>query len=215
MVPATSELDLVPPTDPSLNQPAEAVKPGEIISGEVQSVIDRMLQLAAGKGHSKHDSRQMVGLAAPQIGYHKRIIIIDMAADGSLKEQSIQICINPRITQHSSQTVPGREGCWSCGNICGSVERAQSVTLEALDREGNPVKLELTGFTARIAQHETDHLDGTRFPDRIPEDQPEKLHWVRPEEFEAYRTQWQTWSHLCHREKWLEIKHSKKNIISG
>lgn len=148
----------------------------------------------------------MVGLAAPQIGYRKCIITIDLTADGSLKEQRIQVCINPHITKRSGETMQGREGCWSCGNICGNVERAQSVTLEALDREGKPIKLELTGFTARIAQHEADHLDGIRFPDRVPEDHPERLHWVRPEEFEAYRTQWQTWPHLCPHETWLSMR---------
>lgn len=204
---SAEELDLIPPTDPSLNEPSEEVRPSEIASPEVQGVIERMLQLAAGKGHSEQDSRQMVGLAAPQIGCRKRVIAIDMTADGSRKEQSMEVFINPRITKRSDETTSGREGCWSCGNICGNVERAQSVTLEALDRAGKPVKLELTGFTARIAQHETDHLDGIRFPDRIPEDQPQKLHLVRPEEFEAYRTQWQTWPHLCPRQTWLEMKH--------
>lgn len=202
-----AELHLLPPTDSLLNQPAEEIKPSEITSSDVQGVIRRMLELSAGKGKSKHDSRQMVGLAAPQIGYQKRIITIDIEADGSLKEQNLQVLINPRITDRSDTAVPGREGCWSCGNVCGNVERNQSVTLEALDRNGKPVRLELTGFTARIAQHETDHLDGIRFPDRIPEDQPERLHWVNPEEFEAYRTQWQTWPHLCPRAIWLAIKY--------
>lgn len=208
MATSVKELDLIAPTDPSLNERAEEIKPSQIASAKVQGIIDRMLELSAGKGHSTHDSRQMVGLAAPQIGYPKRIITIDVAADGSLKEQSLQVFINPSITKRSSATLPGREGCWSCGNICGNVERATDVTLEALDREGKPIKLELTGFTARIAQHEVDHLDGIRFPDRIPEDQPEKLHWVEPEEFQTYRTEWQTWPHLCPRQTWLEMKHS-------
>ncbi len=203
---STEELDLIPPTDPSLNQPAEEVKADEIASPDVQGLIGRMVALAMGKGYSKQDSRQMVGLAAPQIGCRKRIIIVDVAADGSLKVQSLRVFINPRITRRTSKTVPGREGCWSCGNICGNVERAQSITLEALDHNGKPIKLELTDFTARIAQHEIDHLDGIRFPDRIPEGHPEKLHWVKPKEFEAYREQWRTWPHLCSRQQWLDMK---------
>lgn len=200
------DLDLVEPTDTRLNQKSKEVKASDITSSRVQGIIDRMLELAAGKGHSKHDSRQMVGLAAPQIGANLRIVTIDTTADGSLKEQHIKVFINPRITRRSDETQPGREGCWSCGNICGNVERAQSVTLEGLDREGKAVKVELTGFVARIAQHETDHLDGIRFPDRIPEDRPEKLHWVKPEEFPDYRLHWATWSHLCPREKWEAMK---------
>ncbi len=205
-MPQANELELVEPTDQSLNQRANEITPDAVRSSEVQSIVDRMLELAAGKGHSKHDSRQMVGLAAPQLGAGKRIITIDMTADGSNKEQHIQVFINPRITARSAETVPGREGCWSCGNICGVVERAEAVTLEGLDREGRPMKVELTGFVARIAQHETDHLDGIRFPDRIPEDQPDKLLWVEPNEFADFRINWAHWPHKCPREKWLAMK---------
>lgn len=204
-----SELELVEPTDQSLNQASAEVLPDEISSAYIQGIIDRMLELAAGKGHSKHDSRQMVGLAAPQLGVNKRIITIDLTADGSLKEQHIQVFINPKITARSSDTIPGREGCWSAGNICGVVERAKQVTLEGFDREGKPLKLELEGFVARIAQHETDHLDGIRFPDRIPDDQPDKLHWVGPAEFPDYRLNWATWPTKCPREKWHAMKAGK------
>jgi Polypeptide deformylase len=69
-----------------------------------------------------------------------------------------------------------------------------------------PITVELSGFTARIAQHETDHLDGIRFPDRIPVDQPDKLHWVEPEQFPDYRLNWATWKQLCPRERWEAMK---------
>ena len=207
----THELDLIDPTDQRLNKKSEEVKAEEISSSYVQGVIDRMLELSAGKGHSKHDSRQMVGLAALQIGANVRIVTIDMMADGSLKEQHLRVFINPRISRRSEEVVPGREGCWSCGSICGNVERAKSVTLEGFDREGKLVKLELTGFVARIAQHETDHLDGIRFPDRIPEGQPEKLHWVKPEDFPDYRLHWATWPSLCPRDTWLVMKKGEKS----
>jgi peptide deformylase len=127
-----------------------------------------------------------------------------------LKEQRMQVLINPGIKKRSNKVLAGREGCWSCGNICGNVQRALNVIVDALDRDNHHIQLELTGFSARIAQHEIDHLDGIRFPDRIPEDQPEKLHWVTPEEFEAYRAQWQTWPHLCPRSKWLDMKFNRE-----
>src|SRR5664279_101832 len=117
-----------------------------------------MLELAAGRGNDLKDTRQMVGLAAPQIGASICIITIDITADGTNKEQHLQAIINPQITYRSRETMPGREGCWSCSNICGNVERAKQVTLEGLDRTGKPLKLELTDFVARITQHETDHL---------------------------------------------------------
>lgn len=207
-----AELELIDPTNPSLNTVAEEVALEEVQSPYIQGVIDRMLEMSAGKGHSKHDTRQMVGLAAPQLGVNKRIITIDVTADGSLKEQTLEVFINPRITARSGETVAGREGCWSCGDICGNVARARDVTLEALDREGTPVKLELTGFIARIAQHETDHLDGVRFPDRILADQPEKLHLVRPEEFPDYRINWATWPNQCPRSRWEAMKSGKETV---
>lgn len=205
------KLTLVLPTNQLLNRVADEVAADEITSPYIQGVIDRMLQLAAGKGHGK-DTRQMVGLAAPQLGVGKRIISIDVTADGSLKEQNLQVFINPRITHRSKNTVPGREGCWSCGNICGNVARAEEVTLEGLDRDGKPLRITLNGFTARIAQHETDHLDGVRFPDCIPENEPDKLHWVEPSEFPEYRLHWATWPTKCRREKWTAMKKGVKEL---
>jgi peptide deformylase len=201
-----TKLSLVEPTDPLLNNVAEEIKLEEITSPEVQGIINRMLELSAGKGHSKEDSRQMVGLAAPQLGESKRIITIDITADGSKKEQHLQVFVNPKITHRSTETMPGREGCWSCGNICGNVERSKAVTLEGLDRNGEPIKFELTDFVARIAQHETDHLEGIRFPDRIPIDEPYRLHWVKPAEFEEYRKNWEYWPAICPRERWEALK---------
>jgi peptide deformylase len=200
------KLELIPPTDPLLNTVAEEVGEAELSSPLIQGVVGRMLELSAGKGHSKHDSRQMVGLAAVQLGVSKRIITIDLTADGSRKEQTLQVIINPVIVNKTASTVPGREGCWSCGNICGNVERAKSVTLQGLDRNGKGITLTLDDFVARIAQHETDHLEGMRFPDRIPINVPEHLHWVEPAEFDAYRENWMHWPNLCPRERWNELK---------
>ena len=204
--PNPAELELVEPTNSILNETASEVLAEEISSPFVQGVIDRMIQLSEGKGHSKEDSRQMVGLAAVQLGVSLRIVTIDVSADGSNKEQNLVVFINPKITHKSTATVPGREGCWSCGNICGNVERAQKLTLNGLDRHGVPISRDLTDFVARIAQHELDHLDGVRFPDRIPADEPDRLHWVEPSEFERYRTEWKTWPNLCLREKWDKMK---------
>jgi peptide deformylase len=145
-------------------------------------------------------------MAAPQVGASKRIITIDITADGSNKEQHLQVFINPKITYRSTETMPGREGCWSCGNVCGNVERAKVVTLEGLERTGKPIKFVLTDFVARIAQHETDHLDGIRFPDRIPTDEPDRLHWVEPAQFEEYRKNWEHWPIKCPRSRWEALK---------
>lgn len=202
----TSQLHLLSPVHSVLNQPSGEVGAGEIHSSEIQGVINRMLQMSAGKGKTKEDSRQMVGLAAPQLGIRKRIVMIDMTADGSNQEQRPQIFINPVIVRRSKETGDGREGCWSCGNICGNVERSKDIILKALTREGTVIEHNLAGFVARIAQHEVDHLDGIRFPDRIPTDQPERLHWVEPTQFDAYRNKWENWPILCSRERWAQMK---------
>ena len=202
----TEPLELIPPTSLSLNLVSQAVLPQEIDTISTQGTIRHMFKLASGKGHSKNDTRQMVGLAAPQIGILKRIISIDVTADGSNKPQNLKIFINPRLISHSTETDLGREGCWSCGNICGAVSRFRSVELEALDPSGKSFTATLQGFVARIAQHEIDHLDGIRFPDRIPLDEPEHLHYVKPEEFSSYRTDWARWQTLCPRADWEHMK---------
>ncbi len=203
-------LELVAPTDQILNSVAAEVALDEVTSDFAQGVIDRMLELAAGKGHSKHDSRQMVGLAALQLGVGLRIVTIDVTADGSNRPQNLHVLINPKITERSDEMIPGREACWSCGNICGNVSRSRSVSVEALDRLGTPVKYDWLDFVARIAQHETDHLDGVRFPDRIPEAEPEKLHLVLPSEFPEYRLNWANWPILCLRQQWDDMKAGKE-----
>lgn len=199
-------LELVKPTDAILNTISSEVAAKDIGSLFVQGVIDRMLELSAGKGHSEHDSRQMVGLAAIQLGVNLRIVTIDVTADGSNKPQSLRVLINPRITERSKELVPGREGCWSCGDICGNVDRHKVVTVEALDRNGSEVTYDFVDFVARIAQHETDHLDGIRFPDRIPMQEPERLHLVKPSEFPEYRLHWMNWQTLCPHEQWEAMK---------
>jgi peptide deformylase len=197
-------MSLIEPTNPLLNKAIQPVAQNEINAPHTRFIIDRMLQLAAGAGKTKADTRQMVGLAAPQIGVDRQIVIVDTTATGANQKQRHQVFINPRITWQSAKKVLGREGCWSCGNICGAVERAESVKVQALDASGKQIALKLDGFPARIAQHEIDHLSGIRFPDRITDDK--KLHWVAPHEFERYRAQWQTWPHLCPRARWLELK---------
>ena len=146
----------------------------------------------------------MVGLAAPQLGVSKRIVSIDVTATGAKQKQTLKVLINPKIVWRSKETVLGREGCWSCGNICGAVVRAQRVKVEALDITGKPILMMFSDFVARIVQHEVDHLDGIRFPDRITDDK--KLHWVEPVQFDQYRKEWATWKHLCPRSRWEAMK---------
>jgi len=102
-----------------------------------------------------------VGLAAPQIGVLKRVIIYDLD-DG----QGLVALCNPRITTTSAETVLDEEGCLSLPGITVPVERAFAVACEAQSLKGEPVRLEASDFHARLLQHEIDHLDGILIIDR-------------------------------------------------
>jgi peptide deformylase len=77
--------------------------------------------------------------------------------------------INPRIVGRSSDTIEEEEGCLSLPGLVYPVVRAVAVTVEGLDENGEPVRMEAEELLARVAQHETDHLDGILFIDRLPE----------------------------------------------
>ena len=139
-----------------------------------------MFDIARGE-RTDPEAKVMVGLAAPQIGISKRIILVDIGVDSDRKNLGeLTAFINPEILWHSEELVDGREGCFSVDDrVVGVVPRSKSIKIRAYDREGNLVSLELADFTARIFQHETDHLNGIRFPDRVGEGG--KLQWVYDE----------------------------------
>ena len=100
-----------------------------------------------------------VGLAAPQIGVLKRVIVIDV--DDGL----VALC-NPRITAYSEETEVAEEGCLSLPGIGVPVERALKITCEAQNLDGKGVSIEASELFARVLQHEIDHLDGVIILDR-------------------------------------------------
>ena len=111
-----------------------------------------------------------VGLAAPQIGLSLKLIVID----GDVMKESFPECenfkrvmINPRITNFESEKVSFEEGCLSLPGIHESVIRPVNITVEYFDQSFNKVVEDLKGFTARIVQHEYDHLEGKMFIDHI------------------------------------------------
>lgn len=191
-----------------LNSPSEPVPLEAICSPEIQHVVDDMMFIAVGK--DKEGGAQMVGLAAPQIGILKQIAILDIAATGQREKQEMVVLINPRIVEQSTDAlVDGREGCWSCGDYCANVPRLEWVIIDAFDREGDPVHMRVDGFTARIAQHEIDHLGGVRCIDRVPLSEPERLHLVNKDnidEFNLYRANWRDWKQTFPREEWERFR---------
>lgn len=104
-----------------------------------------------------------VGLAGPQVGVSRRIIVVDP------REQGVEpmALINPRIASAAEEEDRSEEGCLSLPGLRELVDRSVSVVLEAVDLQGEPVRIEAEGLLARILQHEVDHLDGILFLDRV------------------------------------------------
>lgn len=107
-----------------------------------------------------------VGLAGPQVGLGKRVLVVD-ARDEDEPEAGRLALVNPRIVEASKATERGTEGCLSIPGVDDLVERSVEVVVEAVDPEGNPLRIEAQGFMARVLQHEIDHLDGILFIDRL------------------------------------------------
>jgi peptide deformylase len=200
---------MLPLDDPLLNKIAQAVAPNKIASARIQQIITRLLQVATGQQQThKTDKRRrtLVGLAAPQIGEALRIVVVDTKITPARKNPGKLECfINPEIVWRSRETEEGREGCFSTGPVWGLVQRPVAVKIRAFTPKGQPTEQIFEGFTARIVQHEIDHLDGVRFPDRIKSDK--KRHWVHAVEIPTYVTQIKTWQRCCTKARWEKLKH--------
>ena len=109
-----------------------------------------------------------VGLAAPQVGVTKRIIVIDdkVSEDGT-PGPNPRFLVNPEIIRKSEDTIWFNEGCLSVPGQCAEVERHRAVTVRYLDYDGKEQTLDAEDYLAVILQHETDHLDGILYIDRI------------------------------------------------
>ncbi|MGE3274526.1 MAG: peptide deformylase [Vicinamibacterales bacterium] len=107
-----------------------------------------------------------VGLAAPQVHEGLRLFVASLDPDGRGEGDPIAI-INPEITVVGNDIVEGWEGCLSIPEIRGRVPRALRIKVRALDRNGKSIEIEANDFPARVIQHETDHLDGVLFFDRM------------------------------------------------
>jgi peptide deformylase len=145
---------------PVLRAKARALDKAEIRSAAVQRLIDDMMDTMA-EYHG-------VGLAAPQIHESLRIFVaaLDDGEEGPGDGEPIAV-INPEITVVGKDVVEDWEGCLSIPDIRGRVPRAREIKVRALDRTGARIELSAHDFPARVVQHETDHLDGVLFFDRM------------------------------------------------
>jgi peptide deformylase len=150
---------------PVLRKPARAMDQGEIKSTRIQQLIDDMFETM--------NEYQGVGLAAPQVHESVRLFVAGFAPgpddDEELQRERVplMIVINPEITVVGSGLVEDWEGCLSIPDLRGLVPRAPEIVVRAFDRRAKRFELRASGFTARVIQHETDHLDGVLFLDRM------------------------------------------------
>ena len=145
---------------PVLRAKARALDKAEIRSAAIQKLIDDMLDTMS-EYHG-------VGLAAPQVHEGVRLFVaaLDSGDDDEEEAEAIAV-INPEITIVGADVVEDWEGCLSIPDIRGRVPRAREIKVRALDRTGARIEFSAHDFPARVIQHETDHLDGVLFFDRM------------------------------------------------
>jgi peptide deformylase len=142
---------------PVLRTRARELDPTEIRTAVFQKLVDDMIETMT--------EYEGIGLAAPQV--HEGVRLFVAGIDGKGDDLKVVPFINPVITPIGEERVEDWEGCLSIPDIRGKVPRAREIVVKALDRRGKPFELALKNFPARVVQHETDHLDGVLFFDRM------------------------------------------------
>ena len=147
---------------PILRAKARPIDPKDITSPSMQKLIDDMMDTMA-EYHG-------IGLAGPQVHEGLRLFIAGIEKKdrrtGEVEIQPLAI-VNPEITPVGRDLVEDWEGCLSIPDVRGKVPRPREVVIRALDRRGKPFEMALKNYPARVVQHETDHLDGVLFFDRM------------------------------------------------
>jgi peptide deformylase len=143
---------------PVLRESGRPIEKAEFRKPLFQKLIDDMIE-------TMHEYSG-VGLAAPQVHMSLRLFVALLEEDADSKSEAT-VLANPEIISNADTREDGWEGCLSIPDIRGRVPRFTDVTVKGLDRDGQGIELRLKKFPARVAQHETDHLDGVLFFDRM------------------------------------------------
>lgn len=167
---AKGQREIVQAGEACLYERSEEVDEKDIDSTEIQELVSEMLAIVKGRG---------VGLAAPQIGVKKRIFVMEDTAEGMSDESEeererkkrapfkAKVVINPVLIPIGDASAAFMEGCLSVQGYRALVRRHLKVKLKGVAPDGKPIEVELTGWPARIAQHEMDHLNGVLYVDRM------------------------------------------------
>ncbi|MCH9634082.1 MAG: Peptide deformylase [Chlamydiae bacterium] len=201
-------LQFIPSSDPRLNQKAKKVSLEELKSIEIKTLIHEMLVLSGFEADPQLTKKKarLVGIAAPQVGVMKQIIIIDSQSKRRAAAE-FEVLINPEILWESSTKKSIPQGCYSVPNqFNGLVERSNEVVVQALNLKGEVFQKRYEGYPAHVVQHEIDHLHGIRFPERLSD---EKLLHILPNgdaDLKNYRKNWKNWPHHASPELWSQLK---------
>jgi peptide deformylase len=148
---------------PVLRTRARPINPADIRNPALQRLIDDMFETMA--------EYQGIGLAAPQVHESLRLFVAGVPPGDEDEDDANRVplmaLINPELTPGPGEPVVDWEGCLSIPDIRGRVPRARDLMVRAYDRKGKRIEMRVSGFTARVIQHETDHLDGVLFFDRM------------------------------------------------
>lgn len=144
---------------PVLRARAKALDRSTIRTPAMQKLIDDMVETM--------EEYHGVGLAAPQVHEGLRLFVASLDMERGEEPTRPIALINPEITPVGSEMRDDWEGCLSIPDIRGKVPRHFEIKVKALDRDGERIELRARGFSARVIQHETDHLDGILFFDRM------------------------------------------------
>lgn len=161
----SKKIQVIVTPDPRLRQKSTKVKAGDpevgkIVSEMVQSCID---------WENEHEFELSAAMAAPQLGYNKRIIVV--REDMNNKDNANFIALlNPEVIKTEGKTLEDYEGCLSVPAIYGKVPRPAKARIKAQLEDGTEVRLKATDFLARTLLHEIDHLNGILFIDHIKDD---------------------------------------------
>ena len=149
--------------NPVLRAPARPLEAEEIVSEEIQTLVEDMVD-------TMHEL-DGVGIAAPQVGESIQLAVVEIAVESSRypdeEEFTLEVFINPRITVVDETEQGFWEGCLSVPNLRGYVERPRKVQVEYTRLDGDECVIVAEDFLATVLQHELDHLDGRLFLDRV------------------------------------------------
>ena len=161
-----TDLQIVKYPHPSLRKENAEITPEELKDGSISKLAKEMFLIMY--------AAQGVGLAAPQVGVNKRLMVYNESGD-SKKWLNEVVMVNPQIVEFSEGKDVEAEGCLSFPDMNGDVERSKWIKVQATNLKGKPIKKKFSGWEARIFQHEYDHLDGTVYIDRLDETERAKV----------------------------------------